>query len=73
MTEFTCVNCSGFFEEERTDEDAIRERMILFPGSSEEEFVKVCEPCFAEIMHHAYESGELYDEKYKNFLGEGEK
>ena len=55
---------------QRSEEDAINERNILFPNTDVDEFVLVCEDCFAEIMSNAYRAGDLINEKYKDYLGD---
>lgn len=50
--EFKCAQCGGEFESdpEFSEEDAMREYEELFPKSSPEEIVSVCDDCWQELM-----------------------
>lgn len=61
-THFTCYDCKETFPKKRSDEEAIQEKDILFPG--ETDMVISCEDCFIKIM----EFNEPGQNRYKPFV-----
>lgn len=50
QNEFTCSICKGVFPKGQSDEEALKEKDILFPDLEMDELVIGCEPCYIKVM-----------------------
>lgn len=49
INEFTCAECGGTFEKGRTDEEALSELKIKFPGHNPEDCEIICDDCWKSL------------------------
>lgn len=49
---FICAECNQTFDKERSDDEAMEEKEMLFPNLSLEECAIVCTDCFQKIMRY---------------------
>lgn len=59
--DFYCDHCKQTFENAWTDEDALKEKDILFPAENIKNMSLVCDVCFKMIMDFNEPSLKRYD------------